>query len=173
MCRRKTFSRDSTKIVEIASILRSYLNLPPEETDVETIFDTYIAEEFENGDKNPDYNPFISDFIETSALASGGNKLETTELQQQTMHVIGGLNVTNLADGLAKFIVERAKTELNIAFFNRFKKELDNQKELQILFPQTRLVLRAIDAEIYNYSVYLETLKCLSKGFEKPFCKPL
>jgi hypothetical protein len=69
------------------------------------------------------------------------------------------LNVTNLADGLAKFVVERAKTELNIAFFDKFKRELEDQEDLRKLFPQTYQVLRAIDKEIYNYEVYLESLR--------------
>jgi len=77
---------------------------------------------------------------------------------------IGGLDVTNFADGMAKFIVKRTKQELSTAFFERFKQDLDNNKQIQILFPATYNALKAIDQEIYNYSAYLDLLR---ESFQK------
>jgi hypothetical protein len=74
---------------------------------------------------------------------------------------VGGANVTNIADGLAKFLVERTKEELSIAFFNQFKEDMNNEKysDLHILFPQTKLILETIDEKIYQFSAYLSDLR--------------
>jgi hypothetical protein len=74
---------------------------------------------------------------------------------------IGGLDVTNFADGLAQFMVERAKQELNIAFFQRFKEYLDDPRfsDLQKLFPETYLALDRIDTKIYQLNNYIQTLR--------------
>jgi len=73
----------------------------------------------------------------------------------------GSVNVTNFADGLCKFMIDRFKTELSLAFFNKFKDELNNPEhlEIQILFPETRKTLNTIDKDIYLYSSYLNTLR--------------
>ncbi|WP_243348685.1 hypothetical protein [Parabacteroides sp. FAFU027] len=76
----------------------------------------------------------------------------------------GDLDVTNFADGMAKFIVKRTKQELSITFFERFKEELDNTPQAEILFPATYNALKAIDREIYNYSAYLDLLR---ESFQK------
>jgi hypothetical protein len=77
---------------------------------------------------------------------------------------IGGLDVTNIADGFAKFIVKRTKQELSIAFFEKFKQTLDSIKDLQTVFPQTYRALSAIDKDIYMFQAYIQTLR---ESFEK------
>lgn len=77
---------------------------------------------------------------------------------------VGGLDVTNIADGFAKFIVERTKRELSISFFNKFTEELNKHRDLQSLFPQTTRTLNLIGNEIYMYEAYLQTLR---ESFEK------
>ncbi|MDB5006985.1 MAG: hypothetical protein JWP45_1378 [Mucilaginibacter sp.] len=69
----------------------------------------------------------------------------------------GGLDVTNLADGVAQFMVKRAKDELTIAFFNRFKTYAANHPEFGILFPQTTANLSNLLA--YNYTSMLPALR--------------
>jgi len=59
---------------------------------------------------------------------------------------------------MAKFIVKRTKQELSIAFFEKFKKDMDSLKQFQILFPATFNAFNVIDKEIYNYSAYLDLL---------------
>ena len=72
---------------------------------------------------------------------------------------IGGLGVTTLSDGIAKFLIKRGKQELSLSFFQKFKKVIDNNKDLQVLFPATFPLLDAIDEDIYNYSAYLQNLR--------------
>ncbi len=74
---------------------------------------------------------------------------------------VGNLDVTNFADGLAKFIVDRTKQELNIAFFNKFKEALSDPKyvDLKTVFPETYEVLMVIDNQIYNYDDYLQAMR--------------
>jgi len=74
---------------------------------------------------------------------------------------MGNLDVTNFADGLAKFIVDRTKQELNIAFFNKFKEALSDPKyvDLKTVFPETYEVLMVIDNQIYNYDDYLQAMR--------------
>jgi hypothetical protein len=79
---------------------------------------------------------------------------------------VGDMDVTNLADGIARFLVKRTKEELNIAFFQHFK-ELINEpkyKDAQILFPKTLEVLNAIDKDIYLFENYITALR---EAFEK------
>lgn len=73
----------------------------------------------------------------------------------------GSVDVTNLADGMAKFLVKRMKEELSVAFFKKFKEDLCSEKyaDLKLLFPETWKTLRTIDDGIYQYSVYLNTLR--------------
>lgn len=74
---------------------------------------------------------------------------------------IGGLDVTSVADGLARFIVARTKAELNMAFFGKFQELLakPEYKDLQTVFPQTYSALNVIGDQIYNYNTYLQSLR--------------
>ena len=72
---------------------------------------------------------------------------------------VGGLDVTNIADGFAKFIVKRTKEELSIAFFQKFKNELDKYPDLKSVFPKTHGLLVIVDQEIYTYSNYVNILR--------------
>lgn len=109
-------------------------------------------------------NPFLKDFCvedfsasENAPLLSAGGSLLSS---------IGNLDVTNLADGFAKFLVKRTKEELNVAFFTKFYEEINKEeyKDARTLFPQTYLTLTAIGNEVYNYQVYINTLR---ESFEK------
>jgi hypothetical protein len=78
----------------------------------------------------------------------------------------GGLDVTMLADGLARFMVKRAKEELNVAFFERFKNEMTKgkYKDAITLFPETCLTLGSIGERIYMYQTFLPALQ---EAFQK------
>ncbi|MCU0347400.1 MAG: hypothetical protein MUC59_10680 [Saprospiraceae bacterium] len=67
--------------------------------------------------------------------------------------------ITNLADGLAIFLVKRTKEELNAAFFEGLRKKMEQEPTYQLLFPATYDLIYVIGAEIYNYNAYLETLR--------------
>lgn len=63
------------------------------------------------------------------------------------------LDAKTIAVGLSDFIAERAQEELNLTFFNRFKKNLEKESELTKLFPYTRNLLQRF--EISNYKTLL------------------
>ena len=105
-------------------------------------------------------NPFLYPFFDI-----GGEQSIPIGLSfVRSISSVSDLNVSNFADGMAKFIVKRTKQELSTAFFERFKQDLDNTKQIQILFPATYKTLKAIDQEIYNYSAYLDLLR---ESFQK------
>lgn len=137
----------------VYDILDKYVE-PDKVNTKQEIFDAFSATPI-GGDPNP--------FIEVSG-ASKANEPASSGLVEGLIGGIGGLNVTNIADGLAKFLVERAKQELSIAFFSKFKDALDKQKQLQILFPTTFKNLSVIGDEIYQFSAYIEMLR---QGFQK------
>ncbi len=104
-------------------------------------FSGIIVSEGNNPDMPPDSKSRV-----TGSSAGGG---------------ILGTDVTALADGLAQFMVARAKEELNIAFFVRFKETLEDPRflELRMLFPETFQSLQNIDQNIYLLNNYLQTLR--------------
>ena len=63
------------------------------------------------------------------------------------------LDAKTVAVGLSDFIAERAQEELNLTFFNRFKKNLNKKSELTILFPNTKKLLYQF--KISDYKVLL------------------
>ncbi|MEM9546843.1 MAG: hypothetical protein AAGA77_12765 [Bacteroidota bacterium] len=72
-----------------------------------------------------------------------------------------GIDITQFADGFAKFIASRFKKELTIAFFNRFKATLNNPKlhDLTALFKNTAGELELIDDQFTQYQAYLTSLR--------------
>lgn len=74
---------------------------------------------------------------------------------------IANFDVTTIADGLAKFLVNRVKEELSVAFFEQLKQDFNNEKysDLRILFPQTARLLNLIDQKVYQFSAYLTDLR--------------
>ncbi|MEP1035629.1 hypothetical protein [Ekhidna sp.] len=70
---------------------------------------------------------------------------------------IGGLNVTNFADGLASFLVQRSKQELSVTFFEKFSNSFKKYPEFKILFPSTSLTFNVIES--FEFSGYLNTLR--------------
>ena len=79
---------------------------------------------------------------------------------------VGNYDVTNLADGIARFLVTRVKEELSISFFQHFKDKLDEEptSDLQYLFPVTYDILHSMDQKIYNWDNYITSLR---EGFDK------
>ena len=101
----------------------------------------------------------ISDISQRSDLQSGGQS--TTSSATSAVSSLGGLNVTKLADGFAKFLANRFKKELTISFFNRFKEKLnsDDVRDLRTLFKNTTEELNLIDDQFTHYEAYLSSLR--------------
>jgi hypothetical protein len=70
---------------------------------------------------------------------------------------MGNLDVTNIADGLARFLIKRGQEELSVAFFQRMDDFLQQNIEARTLFPATTTFLENIAA--YRYSEFLQSLR--------------
>ncbi|MEP6725871.1 MAG: hypothetical protein ABJC98_08650 [Bacteroidota bacterium] len=109
-------------------------------------------------------NPFLKSAITAGFTADlKSNFIGTSQageeiLSSLSLSSIGGLDVTKIADGLAKFIVKRTKQELSIAFFEKLKSALDNP-DIKALFPKTSELLAAVGEEGYDYKKYLQNLR--------------
>lgn len=140
----------------------------------------YIAENADNPSKQDtvlsilkSYNVSAPSTLSQNAyldsLLSGlSNRLDGSNTHSGTafnaaglLSTIGSMDVTNVADGFAKFIVERTKQELNVAFFNNFYKALQKPEyaDLRSVFPQTYSTLSVIGDQIYMYNAYIQTLR--------------
>ncbi len=102
-------------------------------------------------------NPFFMKFIGPEGAASGETRVEAAPPNKPGL--FGGLTAATFADGLARFLVERSKEELNVAFFQKIKDELgkEENKSLRILFPTTYGFIQQIEA--YNYAAMIQILK--------------
>ncbi|HEX5112955.1 MAG TPA: hypothetical protein VFV79_08915 [Saprospiraceae bacterium] len=98
-------------------------------------------------------NPFLENFkVQTSALhGSLGVDIK------KAVSGVGGLDVTNIANGISQFMIKRAREELTIAFFERFRKFAEENPEFQVLFPKTTNSLENLLS--YNYPEYLPVLR--------------
>lgn len=101
-------------------------------------------------------NKFFENLFE-DASGSGASSFTTKALTS-----IGGLDVTKFANALADLMIERAKQELTVAFFDRFKKFSEKNPEFAILFPVTASNL----ANLLSFS-YPQMLPALRSGFFK------
>lgn len=143
-------SKDSAAKVEYSKILNNYLIKPHEVFTPKTIFNDYTAL------GSPNFNPFIKKLFPVEGMGAaseppiekGGGNFFTR---------IGNLNVTNFADGLAKFLVQRSKEELNIAFFRRFQDFLRRYPEVRISLPATCSIVNQLAA--YNYAAMLPAMR--------------
>ncbi|HMI06051.1 MAG TPA: hypothetical protein VK528_00790, partial [Flavobacterium sp.] len=99
---------------------------------------------------NIDENPYLDNAIDFDNLVEGGSAASL-------LSNLGGMDVTYFAAGLARFLAERTKEELNEAFFRKMKDQLNTYPELTTLFPQTTSYLNNI--ETYSYAAIEQLLK--------------
>ena len=64
--------------------------------------------------------PFFEHLFEITPGSSAGSFVS------KSVNALEGLNVTKYANAIADIMIERAKQELTLAFFNRFKKFSEN-----------------------------------------------
>ncbi|MFN8354703.1 MAG: hypothetical protein U0Y10_09665 [Spirosomataceae bacterium] len=101
----------------------------------------------ENADKNPYISKIYKDLKAKPAAQLGLNFSSP----------VSNTDVTNFAVGLARFLAERTKEELNEAFFSKMKEQLNAYPELKTVFPNTTTILNAI--ETYSYASIIQVLK--------------
>ncbi|MCE2935506.1 MAG: hypothetical protein ACK5V5_12805 [Cyclobacteriaceae bacterium] len=161
--------------VRDAILLRKYSTQVGNKTEIEInnesrptilrVFHYYVDHDFSNLEIEINgKNPFIS--ISGTTHTEANAAPEKSLIGQALRPDVAGLNVTTVADGLAKFLVERTKQELSITFFEKFKTFLDSPEaeDFRTLFPSTKKVLDAVDREIYQYANYLNLLR---EAFDK------
>lgn len=78
-------------------------------------------------------NPFLHSFFQGEGLSAEDQMI----LKSSRGNFLSGLDVTKYANALASLMIDRAKQELTIAFFNRFRKFVEENPEAGILFPKT------------------------------------
>lgn len=107
-------------------------------------------------------NVFLNNYFNPQfVILFNGNSDNKSIPKGNLLSTIGNAEITPIADGLAQFIASRVKKELSISFFDRFKREMNNEdyKDLQILFPNTYNQLQLIDTDIYDFQPYLGGLQ--------------
>lgn len=129
--------------------------LLPQHADVYKILKYYVLDSTSTGEIVQAFNenPFFSI---NGSVPRGGSVKNGRNLKS----LIGGLDVTEYADAIATLMIDRAKQELTIAFFNRFKDFADKNPEFKILFPKTTDNL----ANLLTYT-YPQMLPVLRNGF--------
>ncbi len=144
---------DSIVLKNVIGILKSYF------PDLDTISSKDFATKLST-QASEYYNPFLKDFlIEIKEL--GSSPISVSRLTS-SVSSLGSLNVTNIADGIAQFLIKRGKEELNVAFFNRLKTFLDSTEECKVLFPQSIEVFKNVQP--YQYAEFIQSLR---EGFNK------
>ncbi len=106
-------------------------------------------------------NPFFANYSVVGVARAGGGSAQLLDLSS-SLSSLGGISIPNdILLGVTDFIVKRTKQELSIAFFEKFKKMLEDPKyiDLQTVFPQTHKNLLAIGDEIYQYEAYIQGLR--------------
>jgi len=127
-----------------------------------TYFDPGLKEEYYTPARATDSlnkNPFFRQFEIAGEQKSLSEIFGSSAEETRGGSKLGNLNVTNIAFGLTDFLIARTRSELNIAFFQRLQESIRQSSDLRALFPQTSHVLAAIGDEIYNYNLYLNTLR--------------
>jgi hypothetical protein len=102
--------------------------------------------------------PFLKEYVPfLPAIAPAATAKGSVGAPTSSPGGIAGLDVTNISDGIAKFLIERGRQELSMAFFDRFKKDLERYPELKVLFAESSLILMNIES--YNIQNLLQELK--------------
>lgn len=114
----------------------------------------YVKNHLANSE-SVDYNPFLAPYIPMG----GSENLNANNVTSNTLlgSKIGGLDVTNIANALSSIMIEHAKEELTAAFFDRFNKFIEENKEFQILFPKTTSTMSTLLS--YRYTEMLPALQ--------------
>lgn len=124
----------------------------------------YLSDDCNDGDLDKARNCLLRNPFFPSELlpsSSSDSPLGFTSLKG-LIGAAGNLDVTTFADGLAQFLVERAKEELNVAFFQKFSDFLENYPEFRVMFPNTNTFIAYM-----NIGDYANTLNTLKEAFDK------
>ena len=103
----------------------------------------------------------VGDIVDESFLFLSPKGSETNIVGNATSigSKFASLPVTNLADGLSIFLVDRAKQELSAAFFNRLNDRINELPFLAENFPFTSMQLKTLGDDIYQFEKYIQSLR--------------
>jgi hypothetical protein len=82
---------------------------------------------------------------------------DITSFAVTSSQIDNNFSAPNLVGALVNVIIERAKQELTVAFFDRFKTDLQRMQALDTLFPKTTAFI--VNIESYMYAGSLNTLR--------------
>ncbi|WP_114939300.1 hypothetical protein [Mucilaginibacter endophyticus] len=139
-----SFSFDQAKMPQVYEILKNYSY--DRTTDTLAATDKLI---YRNICPAGATNDFLCDYFP----AAGGDATQISTV----VSAIGSFNGANIFNGIAQFLIERAKAEVNEAFFIRLKDFLDDYPEFATLFPHTNIFLSNYNS--WEYANLLNTLK--------------
>ena len=144
------FNPDDATIKAVSEILRKYLPDDEKKTDQKShqVLNYYY--------KNNDYiKRYILHAKTEVGVADAGQSISTSESNDLSSSPLP--EISGIADGISKFLVQRTKEELKVAFFDKLQNNL-KKNDLDKLMPQSYSTIEDIGDEIYNYRTYLKTL---------------
>lgn len=147
---------DAIQLSKLLDAKQHFKNSAQQKDSLFSILSNYLGNGIESPSDFMDSlnNPFLYLYFDKAQTYSiRFNKNVTSKIASS----IGGLDVTNFSKGISLFLIDRAKQELNIAFFDKFKKFTEENPEIRILFPNTSNSLRNLLA--YQYSQMLPVLR--------------
>lgn len=142
------FKSDEKSLMQISQVLLKYCPSLGNQADYHKVINLIKT----NNTQNKNYNPIIADYFSNTIIPAGEKSVNASS----TIAKFGNTPVTDFADGLAKFLIKRAKQELLISFFNSLR-DSDKNPEFAILFPNTKLLVD--NFESWEYANIINTLR--------------
>lgn len=142
--------RDSASLYNVCNILVNYINNPGSTSKANVLGAFYK----QDASTNKSFNPIIGPYVN---IGDGDTDFDVQKAISPVLKSLGNVDVTNFSDALARFLIKRGEEELNVAFFSRLQKFIEDNSEARILFPKTSNILRKI--EISRYAELIQTIR--------------
>lgn len=155
------FKRDPNAISMLSAFLKNYL---PGTIRNDALLEDQVFDHFND---NPFFGPQV---LRLSGASSGF----LSNIISSTTASVGGIAIPNeVLLGVTDWIVNRTKQELNVFFFDNFKKKMEHYPDLRTVFPQTYRALNVLGDELYNYQRYIKTLRAAFQNDARDLTKNL
>ena len=158
---RGKFGSDNASLNQWASVLGGVVNNGQNTT-------TTPKEVYDQLSQDPFFKPLFEE-VDMSSVTQGTTHPGNQEVSRfgganaggavnRLLNQIGGIDVTNFADGLATFLVNRAKEELTNSFFADLQSAVACTPELGTLFPKSSAILNVLyDFQIADFLPQLQS----------------
>lgn len=103
-----------------------------------------------------DSNSYLDMFFRNKTIILNENENRYNTSIKSNLHN-SDIDITYYAAGVARYLAERTREELNEVFFRKMKERINEYPELKTLFPNTADILKHI--ETYSYASILQVLK--------------